>query len=227
MQRLIILAALLSVACAKGDPTGPAAGKAYFTQAGCASCHKIGEEGSAVGPDLTLVGFRHSTEWLDLFIKDPQAWKKDSLMPNKRLSDAARKAIVDYLAAQQGQDWPKGARPWDDGSLKEPAARGRVIYTRAGCIGCHGAGGAGEYPNPNAKGGLIPALNKAAEGYSKSELIAKIKTGVAHPQKADPAGPAPMIWMPSWSEKLDDGELDAVASYLLTLSPVKTEKSDW
>ncbi len=227
MRRLVAIAVFFLSACAKGDPTGPAAGRAYFTQAGCASCHKIGAEGSAVGPDLTLVGFRHSAEWLDLFIKDPQAWKKDTLMPNKRMSDSARKAIVDYLAGLKGQDWPKGRRPWDASSLTDPVARGRAIYVRAGCVGCHGAGGAGGYPNPNAKGGLIPALNKTAEGYSKKELIAKIRTGVAQPQKADPAGPAPMIWMPAWEEKLDDAELDAVASYLLTLSPAQAEKSDW
>ena len=225
MKRLIIFAALLSSACAKGDPTGPAAGKAYFTQAGCASCHKIGAEGSAVGPDLTLVGFRHSAEWLDLFIKDPQAWKKDTLMPNKRMSDAARKAIVDYLAGLKGQDWPQGGRPWNE--IKDPLIRGRAIYVRAGCVGCHGVGGAGGYPNPHAKGGLIPALNKTSEGYWKKELIAKIRVGVPQPQKADPTGPAPMISMPAWSAKLDDAELDAVASYILTLTPTKTEKTDW
>ena len=108
MKRLILLAALLA-ACKQGPPpTGTAAGKAYFTQAGCAACHKVGSDGSAVGPDLTLAGFRHTSAWLDLFIKDPQAWKKDTLMPNTRMSDEARAAIVAYLAEQQGQAWQGG-----------------------------------------------------------------------------------------------------------------------
>lgn len=224
-MRPILLAALLSAACGPTAPSGPhAAGKAYFTQAGCASCHKIGGEGSAVGPDLTLVGFRHSAEWLDLFIKDPQAWKKDTLMPNKRISDEARKEIVAYLAQLKGQDWPQGARPWT--AVSDELQKGRVLYARAGCVGCHGPAGAGGYPNNNVKGGLIPKLNVVFETYTKVELIAKIKKGVPHPEKADPKGPEPLIWMPSWGETLDDSELSSVVSYLMSLRPGKEEKSD-
>lgn len=228
-KRLLPLALALAAACGKSEPPSPAsAGKAYFNQAGCASCHRIGENGSAVGPDLTLTGYRHNAEWLDLFIKDPQAWKKDTLMPNKRMSDEARKAIVGYLAQLKGQDWAKGARPWDAPSLnKDPIARGRVLYNRAGCVGCHGIGGAGGYPNNNVKGGLIPPLVKAAEGFSKAELIAKIKKGVPQSQKDDEKGPAPMIRMPAWGDMLDEGELDAVAEYLLSLSPASGEKPDF
>ncbi len=223
MKRLVLLASLLA-ACGPSAPSGPhAAGKAYFAQAGCIACHKVGEDGSAVGPDLTLAGFRHSAEWLDLFIKDPQAWKKDTLMPNKRLSDEARKAIVDYLADQKGEAWT--TRPWNK-DFPSPEAKGRVIYYRAGCVGCHGTNGSGGYPNNNVKGGLIPKLNVVFETYTKPEVIAKIKKGVPHPEKADPKGPTPMIWMPSWGEKLDDAELDAVASYLMSLRPGTVEKSD-
>jgi mono/diheme cytochrome c family protein len=229
MKIFLLIAAVLSSACGKSAPASPTdAGKAYFTQAGCANCHKIGAEGSAVGPDLTFIGYRHSAEWLDLFIKDPQAWKKDTLMPNTRISDEARKAIVAYLSELKGQDWPKGARPWDDASLnKDPIARGRVIYTRAGCVGCHGPNGGGGYPNNNVKGGLIPALEKASETYTKPELIAKIKKGVPHPDKADAKGPDPLIWMPSWGEKLDDQEIDAVATYLMSLKPAGAEKPEF
>ena len=109
----------------------------------------------------------------------------------------------------------------------DAAARGKRIYARAGCIGCHGLGGAGGYPNNNAKGGVVPSLNKVYETYTKSELIAKIKRGVPNPQKADPAGPAPMLRMPAWGEKLDASELDSVATYLMTLRPNTIEKSDW
>ncbi len=221
MKRLIF-AAFIFAAC--GEPyKGPnPAGHAYFSQAGCIACHKVGEEGSAVGPDLTLVGFRHSPEWLDLFIKDPTAWKKDTLMPNKRISDEARGEIVKYLAGQKGDGW---TRPW--ANVAEPERKGLVIYTRAGCVGCHGPLGAGGYPNNNVKGGLIPKLNGVYEAYTKAELIAKIKNGVPHPAKADLKGPEPMIWMPAWGEKLDAGELDAVATYLLSLKPANAEKPEF
>ena len=223
-----MISALLAAACGKPAPSGPAAGKAYFVQAGCAACHKIGDLGSAVGPDLTMVGLRHTPEWLDLFIKDPQAWKKDTLMPNRRIGDEARKAIVEYLAMLKGQDWGEGQRPWDAAALTDdPVARGRVLYNRAGCVGCHGVDGAGGFPNNNVKGGLIPPLKKASEGFSKAELVAKIRKGVAHPQKDDENGPAPMIRMPAWEGTLNDGELDAVASYLLSLTPAGAGSEDF
>ena len=57
-------------------------------------------------------------------------------------------------------------------------------------------------------------------------MIAKIKKGV-RPIKDDPKGPEPLIAMPAWSEKLNDAELDAVASYLMSLTSGKAEKSDW
>lgn len=220
MRPLLLLSVLLAAACARTAPSGPAAGKAYFVQAGCSSCHKIGDEGSAAGPDLTLVGFRQSPAWLDLFIKDPQAWKKDTLMPNKRVSDEARAAMVAYLSGLKGQDWPKGSRPWDAPSLiKDPVARGRVIYGRAGCAGCHGLAGEGGYPNNNVKGGLIPPVSKVKDGFSKAELVAKLRMGVPRSQKADERGPEPMIRMPAWGEILDDAELDALAEYLFSLAP--------
>lgn len=227
MKPLLLLFVLLA-ACNQPIPSGPAAGKAYFTQAGCASCHKVGDMGSAVGPDLTLIGYRQSAEWLDLFIKDPSAWKKDTLMPDKKLSPEARAAIVAYLTELKGQDWPKSARPWDAPSLiRDPVARGRVIYNRAGCVGCHGVDGNGGYPNNNVKGGLIPPLKKASESFYKAELISKISAGVPKSQKEYENGPSPMIRMPAWREKLDDAELDAVASYLLSLSTAGAEKPNF
>lgn len=223
LQTLLIAAAFS--ACSMKPPTGPVAGKAYFTQVGCASCHLVGGAGSAVGPDLTVVGFRHSPQWLDVFIKNPQAWNPVTPMPNKQLSPAAREAIVSYLAQLHGQDWPQGGRPWD--GIADPVERGHRIYSRAGCIACHGAAGAGGYPNNNVAGGKIPALANVAETYTKVELIAKIKRGVPAPVKADPKGPDPLVSMPSWGAVLSDAEIDAVASYLLTLKPVGASKSDW
>jgi len=220
----LVLASILA-ACSMKPPTGPVAGKAYFTQVGCASCHLIGGAGGAVGPDLTLVGFRHSPQWLDLWIKDPRAWNPVTTMPNKQLSPAAREAIVSYLAALKGQDWAQGARPWD--GIADPVERGHKIYTRAGCIACHGAGGAGGYPNNNVAGGKIPALANASETFTKPELVAKIKRGVPHPVKADPNGPDPLVYMPSWGEVLSDEEISAAADYLLSLKPAGAGKSDW
>lgn len=223
---VFLAAAALLAACSKGGPpTGPVAGKAYFSQVGCASCHRVGSEGSATGPDLTLTGFRHNEKWLEQWLANPKGWKADTLMPDTRMSPDARAAIVSYLATLKGQDWPKGGRPWDKEA--DPVAKGRLIYLRAGCVACHGQGGAGGYPNNNVPGGKIPALNGVFETYSKAELVDKIKRGVPAPLKKDPAGADPLVAMPSWGQVLDEAELDVVASYLLTLRSGAAAPSDW
>ncbi|MDE2141762.1 MAG: cytochrome c [Elusimicrobia bacterium] len=227
MTRATLAAFLLAAvcACSMKPPTGPVAGKAYFTQVGCASCHRVGADGGAVGPDLTMVGFRHSDAWLETWLKDPAAWKPGTVMPNKQLSPAARGAIVSYLVTLKGQDWPKGGRPWD--AAADPVEKGRLIFLRAGCVACHGQGGAGGYPNNNVAGLKIPSLAGAADRFSKAELVAKIKNGVPSPVKADPHGADPLVFMPTWSGVLDAGEISAVADYVLTLRSGSTEKSDW
>lgn len=225
MKRSCLLLAAALAACSLKPPTGPVAGKAYFSQVGCATCHRVGGEGGVTGPDLTLVGFRHGAQWLDRWIADPQAWKPGTLMPNKQLSPAARAAIVSYLVTLQGQDWEKGARPWDGEG--DTVAKGRLIFLRAGCVACHGRGGTGGVPNNNVPGGRIPALTNVINTYSKAELVAKIKRGVPASLKADPQGPDPLVSMPAWGRFLDDAEIDAVASYLRTFQPDEAQKTDW
>jgi len=225
VKRFLLLACAALAACRFSPASGPVAGKAYFTMAGCASCHRVASAGNAVGPDLTLVGFRHSSAWLERWISDPAGWKPGTLMPNKQLPPAARAAIVSYLATLQGQDWPRGSRPWD--GVADPAARGRLIYLRAGCVACHGRGGAGGYPNNNVPGAKIPALNNVAETFTKKELVEKIRRGVPAPLKADPKGPDPLVGMPAWGSLLDDSELDAVAAYLLAITPADGATKDW
>ncbi len=204
-------------------PVGPAAGKAYFAQVGCLTCHRVGSEGGATGPDLTLVGFRQNAQWLDRFLADPQAWKPDTLMPRTMLSPAARSSIVAYLTSLQGLEWA-AHRPWDS---KEGSDRGRMIYLRAGCVACHGAGGIGGYPNNNVRGGKIPALNTVSETYTKTELIPKISRGVPAPEKEDTNGPDPLVVMPRWQDKLSGPDVEAVATYLLTFTPGEDVKTDW
>lgn len=210
-----ILATALLCACGR-QAAAPKDGHAYFTALNCQACHQIGGSGPARGgPDLTMVGFRKGSAWLDRWLADPQAWKPGTLMPDPRLSPRARAVIVRYLSSLKGQDWD-GHRPWADASLKTPADRGHVLFARAGCVTCHGVGGVGGYPNNNVVGGKIPNLLGISQRYTKDELKRKIAAGVI-PQKADPTGPEPLLRMPPWGQTLSPSEIDDVVEYLWTL----------
>ncbi len=112
----------------------------------------------------------------------------------------------------------------------DPVARGKMVYEKYGCLGCHGAGGAGwewdgkGIPNYNAQGGRAPGLVNVAEGFTPEELKDKIRLGV-RPEKADPAGPTPPLWMQKFGERMSERELDDVAKYLMSLAPKKKEEA--
>ncbi len=223
MNRRLTFVALLTLAltaCSRQEPlTDPVArGERDFQGLGCAKCHMIGEVGNEWGPNLTLIGFRKTPEWLDLWLKNPHEWNMKTVMPNFNLTEETRKDLVAYLSAQKGQAWKE--YPWRTAEVKAlPAAeRGKFIFNKAGCVACHGQFGRGGYPNNNVAGGLIPTLTLVSDGYSKPELHTKLQNGqISIP--ADPSKPKPMIYMPKWGDQLSSDEIDSLVEYLYSLKP--------
>ncbi|MBI4218011.1 MAG: cytochrome c [Elusimicrobia bacterium] len=202
-------------------------GEGYFAGYGCATCHRIGNEGGRLGPDLTTIGFRKSKEWLDLWLKNPPEWKKNTLMPNFYLKDSIRKDMVDYLVSLKGDLYESKERPWNKSDLMaDPRKRGETIFNSVGCVGCHGVTGKGGYPNNNVVGGAIPTLTRVADGFSKEELKDRIRKG-SIPAPANPQSPSPMITMPAWGKILKEDELDALVEYLYSLRPPVSEEEAW
>lgn len=54
-------------------PGDAGAGKAIYAKSGCANCHRIGGEGSILGPELTRIGASRSLEYLRESIVNPSA----------------------------------------------------------------------------------------------------------------------------------------------------------
>lgn len=215
---MIRLAACLALAAAATAPAS-ADGRALFSAHGCSACHRVGPDGGSAGPDLTLVGVRRPRAWIEQWLKSPRAWKPDTLMPEQGLSDADRGALADYLSEQKGQAW-NGTPPWAN---EDGLARGGTIYVRAGCVACHGTAGRGGQPDPGAPGGLVPALAPLVGNYTRAELIARVSGGVP----AEPFhGVMPAVAMPAWKDVLGPADLDALATYLLSLAEGQP-KPDW
>jgi mono/diheme cytochrome c family protein len=214
-SKWILLAAVVVLAACQPASDPVVRGEKYFDALGCAKCHQIGEKGGTWGPNLTLIGVRKSPEWLELWLKNPHAWRKETVMPNFNLTDSARADIVSFLSSQKGQAWAQTGKPWDEAGLKG-VHRGEVLFNKAGCVACHAQNGRGGYPNNNVAGNMIPSLAKVSEGYTKQELMAKIRNGVK-PTPNDPSQPAPMVFMPKWGEVLKNDEISDVADYLISL----------
>ncbi|MBI4376414.1 MAG: cytochrome c [Elusimicrobia bacterium] len=221
------LAALAALAACQKPVSDPSVrGERYFNALGCAQCHQVGDKGGIYGPNLTFVGFRKNPQWLDLWLKDPHSWRKETVMPNFNLTEEARTALVAYLSAQKGQAWTPESRPWNHPTVGDSVKRGELLFDKAGCVACHAQKGRGGYPNNNVMGGQIPSLSRVFETYTKDELIKRISGGVI-PESADPSQPPPMIQMPKWGDVLSPAELSLVADYLLSLGGSAGNKSDW
>ncbi|MBI4227260.1 MAG: cytochrome c [Candidatus Omnitrophica bacterium] len=114
---------------------------------------------------------------------------------------------------------PSPSLPLPSGERDGVRERGRAVFQKYGCVGCHGIEGRGGMKNYNAStGGEVPPLTYVAQGLTNDQLKALIREG-RYPTKADPRGPTPPLWMPTWKDKLSPEELDDVVEYLVSLYP--------
>ena len=69
----------------------------YSEKYGCQACHQIDIKGGYVGPALDKVGSRLKPGWIFHWLKDPQAFKPESIEPNNNLTDEEAEALTAFL----------------------------------------------------------------------------------------------------------------------------------
>jgi len=200
---------------------GPLAGQRLFEEKGCIGCHSIGGKGGTIGPALDEVGKRRNVDWIIAHFKNPLAVSPGTVMPKFDFTEQQIRALTEFLLS------------WTDtnvvGFLKIPALmsaveRGRTVYGKYGCSGCHGPKGEGGIPNPNAKTAQqVPGLLHVADGYTKEELRKRILDGQREITPLDPNKSPPPLYMPPWRGKIAEGELNDLVEYLFSLKPAGEE----
>jgi len=176
----------------------------------CATCHS----GGRPAENLPRLAGQHA-DYLARALREFRAGARlNSTMSfmAAELTDPEIEGVAAYVESLRGEG---------NSSPAEPASsveRGRALFRGAGCFQCHGDEGKGGVSNPNAQGGLVPTLTLVAQGYSDAELRDKIRRGVRVVAKADPAGPAPRLFMPAWGRFLSDAQIDDLAVYLKSLA---------
>lgn len=200
------------------------AGRLLFQEKGCMGCHRVKGRGGKVGPALDNVARRRTPKWIDAHFKSPQSVSPGTVMPGFRLTEQERRALTRFLLSL--------SEPGVIGYLKLPSARtpqerGRSVFTKFGCAGCHGKQGEGGVPNPNSQtDGQIPGLKFVAEGFSEEELKKITRKGKRSIEAQNKNLPPPPLYMPAWGEKMSEQELDDLAAYLMSLLP-KDAEMDW
>jgi cbb3-type cytochrome oxidase cytochrome c subunit len=193
----------------------PSYGRELFVQKDCLVCHSIGGVGAKVGPDLLGVTKRHSTNWLDEQLVNPQLVYPGSSMPAFDMPATERKAVIAFLATATATDAQaivagKGQAPTPEDAA---IAAGKLDFGRFGCAGCHGTDLQGGVPNPNAQGGEVPSLLHLASDYSKDDVLEIIRNGRV-PPLANTKGPQPPLYMPAWKNLLSDEDIHQIVEFL-------------
>ena len=83
---------------ARGMALGVGPGAALFQAKGCFDCHRLGQAGSDLGPDLSTVGSRLSFETINAFLENPEKVKPGTVMPPPDLTAGERDSLARYLA---------------------------------------------------------------------------------------------------------------------------------
>ncbi len=203
---------------------GVLAGRRLFQEKGCQDCHSISGKGGNIGPALDEVAKRHNTQWIVAHFRNPQAVSPGTLMPQFNFSEQEVRALTEFLLSLTDTNVI--------GFLKTPALmtaieRGKAVYKKYGCAGCHGSEGQGGIPNPNAKTAQqVPGLKFVSEGYTKDELKKRILDGQREIPVMFPNEPPAPLYMPPWRGKIAEGELADLVEYLNSLTP-KGEKLEF
>lgn len=154
----------------------------------------------------------------------------ESPMPNFELTDEETQLltalVLGFASETDSEMHPVPARfrvpgpaPAEEPLPADSVARGRALFVKVGCVGCHGVEGRGGMINKNMDlGEEVPPLVYVSEGYNREQIKEIIREGKT-PARAQRDGPSPPLWMPSWKQKLSDEEIDSLVDYLLTLHP--------
>ena len=73
-------------------------GRKIYNEKGCEACHQIGDEGGAVGPNLSVAGDRLTPEYIYMHLKDPQKWGSSNVAPNYGLDNEELTYLTNYLS---------------------------------------------------------------------------------------------------------------------------------
>lgn len=202
-------------------------GGKLFEDFDCYACHRIGDRGRFVGPNLTWLGKRKSREWEANWLKDPPAFKPETFMPNFKLRPKAIEALTAYLHSLQGQDngvardWERRSSTFFDFTKHE---QGKLVFDRMACWTCHGPRLRDGQPNRNAAPEeKVPDVFDRVADLDAAALKALVEGGKAS-AKLDPNGPEPWYGCPDYSGALDDEEVGNLLIYLKSMAP---KQSKW
>lgn len=198
-----------------------ARGHQLFIERGCLACHKVGTQGTSIGPELTRVGAQFDIDYLTESLLNPQANYPTSVMPPFAGSEDDVKAAVVYLKGLVGEELPLKYRPdmrlmaartleemQAGGGGASAVARGEELFNLNGCGACH-------VPKAQMVEGM-PVLGPDISRIGAERSEAYLRDALIDPNKDLTQGFMAGM-MPSYKDMLSEQGVNDLVQYLLTL----------
>lgn len=106
----VMIAAGTSLAGAPQSAGNAVAGEQVYARAvpKCSLCHKIGDRGGKLGPDLSAIGTKRDAAWLFKYLPNPQVFDPKNKMPPVTVKGQDLADLVAYLRSLKGRTAPGG-----------------------------------------------------------------------------------------------------------------------
>ncbi len=184
-------------------------GLAMFESLGCHGCHPAeGFKGlPKVGPELIRIANKVEPAWMIEWIQNPRSYLRYSRMPNFGLSKEHATAIAAYLLEKSEPDPPVPGRFNANASPE----KGKEIFERLGCLGCHPMRAVYEEKKPRfffklASRDVAPDLSNVATKIKDPEWVFR---WLKNPRAIRPTTRMPNL-------RLTDEEASALTAFLMT-----------
>ena len=194
-------------------------GETRFRQMFCSTCHPLavvrgGETkiiGGDIGPELTKVGSKVTADWLRFWLRNPQAYLPQALMPRYGWSDEdlykVSRYVMDRLTdADLLANVPKLA------PLETDVDVGARLFQEKGCSSCHVTSGIKIQldfgPDLSAEGAKTVSQLDFGSSKMPRTLIAFMEAKISNPLSVNSSA-----WMPQYVFK--PGDLEAVTTAVL------------
>jgi mono/diheme cytochrome c family protein len=76
-------------------------GQRAFMNQGCYGCHRVGKIGTPVARDLSHIGAKYGSDYLERWLRGPSDVRPSTHMPTLELTDDDIRSIAAFLATRQ------------------------------------------------------------------------------------------------------------------------------
>jgi len=188
------------------DPTAASTvGARIIEESNCLGCHKIGEKGGTVGPDLSFQGERINPQWMTDFLMNPVKIRPEGIeptrMPTFGFKTEEAEALTAYFANLSKVSYPYYQAEKKKLSAEDMEKAWKIYFQTFSCQSCHAW---------NTKGGII--------GPDQSDLAKRLRAEWVKKYLENPQKFIADVQMPNFEMYPD--ELEVMTQLIMTFNEI-------